>query len=92
MSSGTGLLGCALFLLAIHCWKSFSAQAVVLAVLAGVAPLANLDSSSSLAKAKQLVVVVDGCGSLVQEGGRSSSGCGHDTGVAASAFSGQLDQ
>ena len=48
---------------------------MVLAVLAGVTPSVNLDSSSSLAKAKQLVVAVDGCGSLAQEGGRLSSGC-----------------
>ena len=54
-------------IIAIHCWKSFSAQAVVLAVLVGVTLSANLDSSSSLAKAKRLVVVVNGCGSLAPE-------------------------
>ena len=68
--------------IAIHCWKLFSAQAVILAVLVGVTLSANLDSSSSLAKAKQLVVVVNGCCSLVPEGGRSSLGCGHDASVA----------
>ena len=92
MSSGTGSLGCALFLLAIHCKKLFSAQAVVLAVLAGVTPSANLDSSSSLAKANRRLVVAVGCGSLAQEGGRSSSGCGHDAGVAMSAFQGSLSK
>ena len=59
---------------------------MVLAVLAGVTPSASLDSSSSLAKAKRLVVAVDGCGSLAQEGGRSSLGCGHDASVATSTF------
>ena len=87
MSSGTGSLR--LFLLAIHCWKLFSARAVVLAVLAGVIPL---ESSSSLAKAKRLEDV-DGCGSLEQEGGRSDrscSGSGHGVdSVATSAFPGQ---
>ena len=83
MSSGTGSLGCPLFLLTIHCWKLFSAQVVV---LAGVTPSANLDSSSSLVKAKRLVVAIDGCGSLAQEGGRSSSGCGHDAGFDTSVF------
>ena len=43
------------------------------AALAGVNPSftrsVNLDSSSSLAKAKRLVVAVDGCGSLAQDGG-----------------------
>ena len=55
---------------------------MVLAVLVGVTLSANLDSSSLLAKAKRLVVVVNGCGSLAPEGGRSSLGCGHDAGVA----------
>ena len=55
-------------------------------MLVGVTLSANLDSSSSLAKAKRLVVVVDGCCSLAQEGGCSSSGCGHDATVATSAF------
>ena len=57
---------------------------MVLAVLVEVTLSANLDSSSSLAKAKRLVVVVNGCGSLAPEleGGRSSLGCGHDVGVA----------
>ena len=54
---------------------------MVLAVLVEVTLSANLDSSS-LAKAKRLVVVVNGCGSLAPEGGRSSLGCGHDAGVA----------
>ena len=44
--------------------KLLSAQAVVLAVLVGATLSANLDSSSSLSKAKRLVVAVDGCGSF----------------------------
>ena len=44
------------------------------------------DNSSSLAKVKRLVVVVNGCGSLAQEGGRSSLGCGHDADVSTSAY------
>ena len=55
-------------------------------MLVGVTLSANLDSSFSLAKAKRLVVAVNGCGSLAQEGGRSSLGCGHDAGVATSAL------
>ena len=55
---------------------------MVLAVLVGVTLSANLDSSSSLAKAKRLVVVVNGCGSLAPEGGNSRLGCSHDAGVA----------
>ena len=68
---------------------------MVLAVLAGVTPSANLDSSSLLAKAKQLVVAVDRCGSLAKEGGHSSSGCGRDTGIATSrihVYRGSKDQ
>ena len=62
---------------------------MVLAVLVGVTLSANLDSSSLLARAKRLVVAVDRCGSLAQEGGRSSLGCGHDTSIATSSFPGQ---
>ena len=46
----------------IHCWKLFSAQAVVLAVLVSATLSANLDSSSSLLKAKRLVVAVTSTG------------------------------
>ena len=50
---------------------------MVLAVLAGVIPSADLDSSFLLVKAKQLEDV-DRCGSLEQEGERSD---GHVRGV-----------
>ena len=65
---------------------------MALAVLAGVIPSANLDSSSSLAKAKRLEDV-DGCGSLAIEGGwsnKSHSGSGIE--VATSALPGQSVQ
>ena len=81
-------------IIAIHCWKLFSAQAMVLAVLVGATLSANLDSSSSLSKAKRLVVVItltDRCGSFsaIRRVRCSSSGCGQDAGAATSALPGQ---
>ena len=46
-SSGTGLLGCSLFLASFQALKLGSAHLVLLSVLAGITPFASTDNSSS---------------------------------------------